>query len=249
MPVENSRFSRPRAISPRASDGTLPCSAVRKRRELATVLLHQVPDPEHDLRALRERGGTPRREGGARRRDRGVDLLDGREVDLPRDLPGRGVEDRAAPAGRARDPPPADPVGNVLGRRGCGLPGGGPLFELGHRGWSSLQVIGTRYRAAPAARYRAANARGRRESKRFREIERPRRRRGLPGAAVDGGAAGQGYGVTLWTMTSPEPTRMFVSVRTSTLPSSTRPAAGAALAVTVPGRPTRRRPRGGRWRR
>ena len=29
MPQANSRFSRPRAISPRASDGTLPCSAVR----------------------------------------------------------------------------------------------------------------------------------------------------------------------------------------------------------------------------
>ena len=29
MPVANSRFSRPRATSPRASDGTLPCSAVR----------------------------------------------------------------------------------------------------------------------------------------------------------------------------------------------------------------------------
>ena len=28
MPHANSRFSRPRAISPRASDGTLPCSAV-----------------------------------------------------------------------------------------------------------------------------------------------------------------------------------------------------------------------------
>src|SRR3990172_3305075 len=30
IPVANSRFSRPRATSPRASDGTLPCSAVRK---------------------------------------------------------------------------------------------------------------------------------------------------------------------------------------------------------------------------
>ena len=29
MPVANSRFSRPRATSPRASEGTLPCSAVR----------------------------------------------------------------------------------------------------------------------------------------------------------------------------------------------------------------------------
>jgi hypothetical protein len=30
MPVANSRFSTPRATSPSASDGTLPCSAVRK---------------------------------------------------------------------------------------------------------------------------------------------------------------------------------------------------------------------------
>ena len=29
MPHANSRFSRPRAISPSASEGTLPCSAVR----------------------------------------------------------------------------------------------------------------------------------------------------------------------------------------------------------------------------
>ena len=30
MPHANSRFSRPRAISPSASDGTLPCSAVSR---------------------------------------------------------------------------------------------------------------------------------------------------------------------------------------------------------------------------
>ena len=42
-------------------------------------------------------------------------------------------------------------------------------------------------------------------------------------------------GVTLCTITSPEPTSTFVSVRTWTLPRSTRPAAGAAFAVTEPG--------------
>ena len=36
-------------------------------------------------------------------------------------------------------------------------------------------------------------------------------------------------------MTSPEPMRMLVFVRTSTLPRRTRPNAGAALAVTLPG--------------
>ena len=45
------------------------------------------------------------------------------------------------------------------------------------------------------------------------------------------------------------PIRTFVSVRTSTLPSSTRPAAGAALAVTEPGTVQRCRPGEGRWRR
>ncbi len=41
--------------------------------------------------------------------------------------------------------------------------------------------------------------------------------------------------MTLCTITSPVPTTTLASVATRTLPSSTRPAAGAALAVTVAG--------------
>ena len=40
---------------------------------------------------LRERGGAPGREGGLRGRDRGVDLLGGREVDLAGLLPSAGL--------------------------------------------------------------------------------------------------------------------------------------------------------------
>src|SRR6185436_16196737 len=43
------------------------------------------------------------------------------------------------------------------------------------------------------------------------------------------------YGVTLCTKTSPVPTRTLPLVLTSTVPRSTRPAAGAAFAVTLPG--------------
>ncbi len=41
MPHANSRFSSPRAISPRASDGTLPCSAVSS----AAISLRCVSTP------------------------------------------------------------------------------------------------------------------------------------------------------------------------------------------------------------
>ena len=59
MPHANSRFSRPRAISPSASEGTLPCSAVRSAGELVAVRLDQVPDAEHDVGPLRERRRAP----------------------------------------------------------------------------------------------------------------------------------------------------------------------------------------------
>ena len=58
------------------------------------------------------------------------------------------------------------------------------------------------------------------------------------------------YGVTFCTITWPEPTRRFVSVRTSTVPASTRPAAGASSGrdrprhrPRAPGRPERVRVR------
>ena len=54
MPQANSMFSRPRAISPMASESTLPCSAVRMRGEVLAVLVDQLAEVEHDLR----RGAT-----------------------------------------------------------------------------------------------------------------------------------------------------------------------------------------------
>ena len=63
------------------------------------------------------------------------------------------------------------------------------------------------------------------------------RSRALPHASASTDAPEElgAYGVTFSTITSAEPTRRLVSVRTCTAPRSTRPAAGAALAVTVPG--------------
>ena len=44
----------PRAISPRASEGTLPCSAVRCAASSLAMRLDEVPDPEHDRRCACE---------------------------------------------------------------------------------------------------------------------------------------------------------------------------------------------------
>ena len=92
MPHANSMFSRPRATSPSASAGTLPCSAVSSAAMLLAVLVDQVADPEQDLGPLatatsRARPGT--RPSPRRRRRRPPPR---REVDplrLRRRSPGR----------------------------------------------------------------------------------------------------------------------------------------------------------------
>ena len=101
MPVANSRFSRPRATSPSASESTLPCSAVSSRGDLLAVLIDQVADAEHDVRALRQRGGAPGRECRGGGSDRGIDLVGRGEVDPLRLSSGRRVVNRPA-AARAR---------------------------------------------------------------------------------------------------------------------------------------------------
>ena len=85
------------------------------RGDLVAVRLDQVPDLEHDVGALRQRGRAPGRERGLRRRDGRPDLLDRGEVDVPGQRAGRGVVDGALAPGRAGDDPAADPVADPTG--------------------------------------------------------------------------------------------------------------------------------------
>ena len=90
---------------------------------------------------------------------------------------------------------------------------------------------------------RVVHLRPARRAGQLRPGRRPLRRLGLTqGRRVPPGGAGPAAHVscvvrqlTDWTITCPLPTSTSVSVRTSTAPRSTRPEAGAALAVTVPG--------------
>ena len=89
--MANSTFSRPRAISPAASDSTLPCSAVMIAASSGVRCVQQLAEREQDRRALRQRGVPPL--AGRRRRagDGGVELLGRGQVDLagdPRRWPG-----------------------------------------------------------------------------------------------------------------------------------------------------------------
>ena len=79
-------------------------------RDVLAVRVEELPDPEEELGALRERERAPGGERGLRGLHRAVDLLDGREVDGARLLAGRRVVDRAAAARLAGDGLPADPV-------------------------------------------------------------------------------------------------------------------------------------------
>ena len=105
-PHANSRFSRPRATSPSASVGTLPCSEVSRAatswrcsstrflmRNMMSVRL--LSDDARQLASLL---------GDAHR---GIDLVRRGEVDLPGDLAGGGVVDRPAAPTRpgTRRPP------------------------------------------------------------------------------------------------------------------------------------------------
>ena len=134
MPQANSTFSRPRATSPRASDGTLPCSDVRNAAISWRWVSTRFRIRNRISVRFDERRGAPARERGLRRRDRGVDLLDRREVDLAGQPPGRRVVDGTAPAGRPLDVPSADPVVDGAERRSCLRlrPGAARLGHLRH---------------------------------------------------------------------------------------------------------------------
>ena len=82
MPVANSRFSRPRATSPSASDGTLPCSAVSSaaisRRCWSTRLrMRNMISVRFESDVARQAGKAALAAATA-----GVDLLGRREVDV-----------------------------------------------------------------------------------------------------------------------------------------------------------------------
>ena len=85
MPHANSRFSRPRATSPSASEGTLPCSAVSSAAMLLAPLVDEVADPEHDLGPLaRARSrATPGRRPWRRRPRRRPLRRDAKSTHLP----------------------------------------------------------------------------------------------------------------------------------------------------------------------
>ena len=153
--VANSRFSRPRATSPRASDGHLAVLRGEVGRDLVAMLLHEVPDPEHDLGALRERRRAPGRERRPRRRDRRVDLLDGGEGDLPRDRAGGRVEHRPA---CARTCPRRARHRSSAGRSRRRAPTPGPRARRagswpGYLEWAAVAAQDTALRARPRGRW------------------------------------------------------------------------------------------------
>ncbi len=70
--------------------------------------------------------------------DRRRDLVDRREVDVPRDPAGRGVVDRPLAPGRPGDRPTADPVADATRRRAV-RGGGARLCDLCHRSILSVE--------------------------------------------------------------------------------------------------------------
>ena len=102
----------------------LPVLGRQEPGELLAMLVDELVDPEHEVRALRERPLPPLRERGLGGCDRAVDLLDRSEVHLSRLLAGRGVVDRPSPAARPPHALPADPVRDQLqlGRHRCAHP-------------------------------------------------------------------------------------------------------------------------------
>ena len=84
--------------------------------DVLAVLVDRLADPEQDVGALAERGRAPADEGLLRDLDRGVDLVDAREVDLVGLLAGGGVEDGAAAARLPGHGLAADPVAEAFHR-------------------------------------------------------------------------------------------------------------------------------------
>ena len=131
MPQANSITSSPRVTSPAGVGKHLAVLVRQDPRDLVAPLVHELADREHQLGALRQRGGAPGGERRTCRLDGRIDLLHAREVDGAGLLARRGVVDGAAPPGLAGDGPAADPMVDAL-RLGAGV--GGCRCELGHAG-------------------------------------------------------------------------------------------------------------------
>ncbi len=86
----------------------------QEARDVVAVLVDELVDAEEELRALRERPVTPRRERLRRDADRAIQLLHRGEVDLARLLPRRRVVDGALATRLAPHVLSADPVADQL---------------------------------------------------------------------------------------------------------------------------------------
>ena len=106
----------PRAISPSASDGTLPCSAVRNAASSLRWVSTRLRT--RNITSVRLESDVARQPGKAAfaAATAASTSADRREVHLARDLAGGRVVDGTPPAGRAGNPSPADPVGDASGR-------------------------------------------------------------------------------------------------------------------------------------
>ena len=157
-------------------------------RDLAEPVVDELADPEHQLRAARERDLAPGRERRLRGGDRAADLLAGGEVDLARLGSERRVVDRPAPARLARNRAAVDPVTDPAHLR-VGL--AGSLCDLCHE--ASLARLGLPHGAPRVRDLRSPAPRGRgmRQRWRLEELERQRRLRAVRrrrGAPHDEGA-------------------------------------------------------------
>jgi hypothetical protein len=104
-------------------------------RDLLVTIANELADPEEELLPPGEGHGAPGGERLARGLDRSVDLLGRRKVDLAGLLARRGVPDRAAAAGFARNSLSADPVADARDPFARLL---GCLCKLRHRASSAL---------------------------------------------------------------------------------------------------------------
>ena len=103
--------------------------ACEEARDVVAVLVEQRADAEEELGAARQRERAPGGEGGPRGRDRSVDLLGRREVDLGLDSARGRVVDRARTARPARDDGSVDPVADPRELLLVALPGRGRNFR------------------------------------------------------------------------------------------------------------------------
>ena len=138
-------------------------------RDVLAAVVEDLPDPEHQVLPLRQRGRAPGRERLLRGRDSPADLLDRGEVDLARLHADRGVVDGPAPAGLAVLEAAANPVAD--GTQVAPLRALGSFGDLGHLRRGSVACrswpISMRWpRPLERAARRGSRSRGAREARR-----------------------------------------------------------------------------------